>query len=99
MFSRKLLLTSFLLQISLNTSIDDEKFTKELVAEIEGGISTAEVVAKQVGLDLLGEVIPDSNIFHFRHKRLVKRSVEDVKGTLQRHPSVKSTFHQKKISE
>lgn len=95
MFSRKLLLTSFLLQIGLNTSLDDEKFTKDLVAEIEGGISTAEVVANQVGLDLLGEVIPDSNIFHFRHKRLVKRSVEDVKDTLQRHPSVKSTFHQK----
>lgn len=95
MFSRKLLLTSFLLQIGLNTSLDDEKSTKDLVAEIEGGLSTAEVVAKQIGLDLQGEVIPDSNIFHFRQKRLVKRSANEVKDTLLRHPSVKSTFHQK----
>merc|ERR1712123_181295 len=95
MFSPKLLFVSLVLQSRLITSLDNEEFTKDWVAEIEGGSETAEVIAKQIGLDLLGEVLPDSNIFHFRHKRLVKRSAEDVKESLLRHPSVKSTLQQK----
>merc|ERR1712123_516488 len=95
MFSPKLLFVSLVLQSRLITSLDNEEFTKDWVAEIEGGSETAEVIAKQIGLDLLGEVLPDSNVFHFRHKRLVKRSAEDVKESLLRHPSVKSTLQQK----
>jgi len=95
MFSRKLLLACILVQSDLSSSLDPEKSTNDLVAEIEGGSPAAELIAKQIGLELLGEVIPDSNIFHFRHKRLVKRSADDAKESLLKHPSVKSTFHQK----
>eukprot|EP00092_Neocalanus_flemingeri_P010643 GFUD01011465.1.p1 GENE.GFUD01011465.1~~GFUD01011465.1.p1 ORF type:complete len:777 (+),score=122.67 GFUD01011465.1:174-2504(+) len=94
MFSTKLFV--FLaLQSRLTTSTDNDEYTKEWAVEIEGGSETAEAIAKQIGLDLLAEVIPDSNIFHFRHKRLAKRSAEDVKENLLQHPGVKSTLHQK----
>ena len=74
---------------------DIEKYTNDLVAEIEGGSPAAEAIAKQMGLELIGEVIPDSNIFQFQHKRLEKRSTEDAKETLEKHPYVKHMFTQK----
>ena len=52
----------------------------------------AENLAKKHGLDILGEVIPDSNIFHMKPERRSKRSAEPshhvIKKILESSPDV-----------
>jgi len=96
MMSCKILLVFAFFHIGLTSSEDIEKYTNDLVAEIEGGLVEAEAIAKQMDLELVGEIIPDSNIFQFQRKeRIVKRSVNDAKESLQKHPNVKNMFKQK----
>jgi len=96
MMSCKILLVFAFFHIGLTSSKDIEKYTNDLVAEIEGGLVEAEAIAKQMDLELVGEIIPDSNIFQFQRKnKIVKRSVNDAKESLQKHPNVKNMFKQK----
>jgi len=94
MISSKLLIVTVLLKTHMILSYEDDEYTKEWVAEIKDGLEAAEAISKQIGLDLLGEVIPASNIFHFRHKRLTRRSIKEVKDSLFYHPSVKNIVQQ-----
>ena len=53
----------------------------------------AKNLAKKHGLDILGEVIPDSNIFHMKPERRSKRSIEQyhhhvIKKILESSPDV-----------
>jgi len=96
MVSYKILLAFTFFHTGLNSSGDIEQYTNDLVAEIEGGWVEASAIAKQMDLELVGEIIPDSNIFQFQHKnRIAKRSVNDAKETLEKHPNVKHMFKQK----
>jgi len=96
MVSYKILLAFTFFHTGLTSSEDIEQYTNDLVAEIEGGWVEASAIAKQMDLELVGEIIPDSNIFQFQHKnRIAKRSVNDAKETLEKHPNVKHMFKQK----
>jgi len=96
MVSYKILLAFTFFHTGLTLSEDTEEYTNDLVAEIEGGWVEASVIAKQMDLELAGEIIQDSNIFQFQHKnRIEKRSVNDAKETLEKHPNVKHMFKQK----
>jgi len=51
---------------------------KEWVGHVEQGRARAEQVARELNLILLDEVIPDSNLFHFKASGLTKRSTDPV---------------------
>lgn len=83
---------SHLLFVEVRGAMD---YANDLVAEIEGGNGAARLIADHIGVDLLGEVIPDSNIFHFGSKRIVKRSLDDIREEILRFPNVKNVYNQK----
>ena len=46
------------------------------------------------GFELLGQVLPDSDLYHFKEKRLSKRSVDEAEIDLSGIANVKSFSHQ-----
>lgn len=85
-------LLSHLLFVEVIGAVD---YANDLVAEIEGGNGAARLIADHIGVDLLGEVIPDSNIFHFGSKRIVKRSLDDIRDEILKFPNVRNVYNQK----
>ena len=49
--------------------------------EVEGGLEQATDAAEQAGLDLLGEVLPESGLWHMRQPRRCKRSPGEVQAS------------------
>ena len=62
--------------------------------EVIGGLEEAQLVADTEGFDLLGEVIPDSNLYQFKEKRINKRSLSEAELHLSQIPNVQSISHQ-----
>jgi hypothetical protein len=78
-------LLSLLLSLSFVSAVDD------WVLHVPSGLETANLVAKQHNLDILGEVIPETNLFHFKQSsRRVKRSLEDLSESFEANPHVAS---------
>ena len=78
-----------------NTSASDSpQFSKEWVVEVIGGEEAARLVADVGGFELLGQVLPDSDLYHFKEKRVQKRSVDEAEIDLSGIANVKSFSHQ-----
>jgi len=71
-----------------------EEYSKEWVVEVNGGLDEAKLVADQGGFYLLGEVLPQSNLYHFKQKSLNKRSTDQTVKELSEIKNVKSFSHQ-----
>ena len=86
----------FLLSTVLcDTSASDSvQFSKEWVVEVAGGPEAAKLVADVGGFELLGQVLPDSDLYHFKEKRILKRSVDEAEIDLSSIANVKSFSHQ-----
>ena len=56
-------------------------WSREVVVEVEGGLEQATDAAEQAGLDLLGEVLPESGLWHMRQPRRCKRSPGEVQAS------------------
>ena len=65
------------------------------MVEVSGGLQAAQLVADQNGFVLLGQVLPDSDLFHFKAKHHSKRSAEEAEKTLSENSNVKSATQQK----
>ena len=61
--------------------ISKEEWSRELVVEVEGGLKQATLDAEKAGLELLGEVLPDSGLWHMRQPRRCKRSPGEVQAS------------------
>ena len=61
---------------------------------MNGGLDEAKLVADQGGFYLLGEVLPQSNLYHFKQKSLNKRSTDQTVKELSEIKNVKSFSHQ-----
>ena len=73
---------------------DSVQFSKEWVVEVAGGSEAAKLVADVGGFELLGQVLPDSDLYHFKEKRILKRSVDEAEIDLSSIANVKSFSHQ-----
>ena len=56
-------------------------WSREVVVEVEGGLEQATDAAEQAGLDLLGEVLPESGLWHMGQPRRCKRSPGEVQAS------------------
>ena len=68
--------------------------SKEWVVEVTGGLAEAKLLAERENFELLAEVIPDSNLYHFKEKRINKRSALDTEDDLFHNQNVISFSHQ-----
>ena len=69
----------------------EAKYLNEWTIHVPGGLQTASKFAAEHGLVILGEVIPDSNTYHFKHPRRAKRSIlpaENLTRKFRDHPEV-----------
>ena len=62
--------------------------------EVDGGVEAAQLAADQAGFLLLGEVLPHSNLYHFKEKRVSKRTAANAETSLAHIQTVKSFSHQ-----
>ena len=89
MISSKGLLLLFLSVPCLLTEeekgISKEEWSRELVVEVEGGLEQATLAAEKAGLELLGEVLPHSGLWHMRQPRRCKRSPGEVQAISHLH--------------
>lgn len=85
------LLSTLLCDTSASVSV---QFSKEWVVEVTGGVEAARLVADAGGFDLLGQVLPDSDLYHFKEKRVSKRSVDEAEIDLSAIENVRSFSHQ-----
>ena len=65
--------------------ISKEEWSREVVVEVEGGLKQARLAAEKAGLELLGEVLPDSGLWHMRQPRRCKRSPGEVEALSHLH--------------
>ena len=65
--------------------ISKEEWSREVVVEVEGGLEQARLAAEKAGLELLGEVLPDSGLWHMRQPRRCKRSPGEVEELSHLH--------------
>jgi len=84
----------FCFLLSSAFGLSSAEYSKEWVVEVIGGLEAAQVVADKEGFDLLGEVIPESNLYHFKEKRINKRSLNEAELQLSQIPNVQSISHQ-----
>jgi len=84
----------FCFLLSSAFGLSSAEYSKEWVVEVIGGLEAAQLVADTEGFDLLGEVIPDSNLYHFKEKRINKRSLSEAELHLSQIPNVQSISHQ-----
>merc|ERR1712112_148871 len=86
-----------LLLLCLVSPIICESFNNDWVAELKGGEEKAQVVAKDTGCELIGEVLPESNIFQFRCHHVRRRSTSQDQAahqTMEDHEAVEWTEQQ-----
>ena len=77
--------------VSLVSAVDD------WVLHVPAGKHSAEEVAKLHDLDNLGEVIPETNLFHFKQtSKRKKRSLEDLKEAFEANPAINAHIVQDK---
>ena len=77
--------------VSLVSAVDD------WVLHVPAGKHSAEEVAKLHDLDNLGEVIPETNLFHFKQtSKRKKRSSEDLKEAFEANPAINAHIVQDK---
>ncbi|KAG5270201.1 hypothetical protein AALO_G00189910 [Alosa alosa] len=78
--SARLLLGTVLLAltVSLSPGLADKIYTNTWAVHISGGAPEANRIAEKHGFVNLGHVFGD--IYHFRHRRVVKRSLSDHRG-------------------
>ena len=72
----------------------DVEYSRDWVVEVEGGLEEATRVAAEAELEVLGEVMEASNIFHLRQRRRVRRAAEDLHSQLQANTLVRSFSQQ-----
>ena len=65
--------------------ISKEDWSREVVVEVEGGLEQARLAAEKAGLELLGEVLPDSGLWHMRQPRRRRRSPGEVEEISHLH--------------
>ena len=72
--------------ISLVSAVDD------WVLHVPEGKQSADIVASEHGLDNLGEVIPETNLFHFKQnsQKRRKRSLEALTEAFEAHPAIRA---------
>ena len=70
--SMKALLSQLVLLLCLVSPSICVSFNNDWVAELKGGEEMAKVVAKDTGCELIGEVLPDSNIFQVSNLSFIK---------------------------
>ena len=80
--------------LTLCCSDVDAEYSQDWVVEVEGGLEEATRVAAQAELEVLGEVMEASNIFHLRQRRRVRRSAGDLERELRANSRVKTFSHQ-----
>ena len=91
MISSKSLLLLFLSVPCLLTKEEEkgiskkEEWSRELVVEVEGGLEQATLAAEKAGLELLGEVLTHSGLWHMRQPRRCKRSPGEVQAISHLH--------------
>ena len=61
---------------------------------MEGGLDEVTRLAAEAELEVLGEVLESSNIFHLRQRRRVRRAAEDLHSQLQTNTLVRSFSQQ-----
>ena len=64
------------------------------MVEVDGGVEAAQLAADQAGFLLLGEVLPHSDLYHFKEKRVSKRTAANAETSLAHIQNVKSFTHQ-----
>ena len=65
--------------------ISKEDWSREVVVEVEGGLEQARLAAEEAGLELLGEVLLDSGLWHMRQPRRCRRSPGEVEEISHLH--------------
>jgi len=78
--------------------VSKEEWSRELVVEVDGGLEQATLDAEKAGLELLGEVLPDSGLWHMRQPRRCKRSPGEVQSSISSLPTVLQVQPQKVLS-
>jgi len=78
--------------------ISKEDWSREVVVEVEGGLEQARLAAETAGLELLGEVLPDSGLWHMRQPRRCRRSPGEVHSSIASLPTVLQVQPQKVLS-
>ena len=81
-------------QICDTSASESTQLSKEWVVEVLGGIEAARLVAEKGGFEFLGQVFPDSDLYHLKEKRISKRSVDEAENNLSSISNVKSFSHQ-----
>ena len=79
------------LVLILLTRLVRTQYLNEWSVHLPRGRAAADAFALEHGLINLGEVIPDSNLYHFKYPRRSRRSIvpsEDVTIKLKSHPEV-----------
>ena len=75
----------------LTGSLVRSQYLNEWTIHLPSGLQAAKEFALEHGLVHLGEVIPDSNLHHFKYPRRFRRSIspsEDVTSKFRDHPEV-----------
>ena len=67
------------------------------MVEVAGGVDAAQLVADAEGFILLGQVLPDSDLYHFKHKHINKRSTDHAERKLKISSQVKSFTQQRAL--
>ena len=71
------------------------EYSRDWVVEVEGGLEEATRLAAEMELEVLGEVLEDSNIFHLRQRSRVRREVAgDLERRLRDNTRVRSFSQQ-----
>ena len=78
----------------LSCSDPDVQYSRDWVVEVEGGLDEVTRLAAEAELEVLGEVLESSNIFHLRQRRRVRRSAGDLERELRANNRVKTFSHQ-----
>ncbi|XP_047218660.1 furin (paired basic amino acid cleaving enzyme) a [Girardinichthys multiradiatus] len=87
-----------LLVSGLGSALGQKVYTNTWAVHIPGGLEEADRIARKHGFINHGHVFGD--YYHFRHRRVVKRSLSDHRGTrvrLQRDPKV--TWAEQQVSK
>ena len=73
----------------------DVEYSRDWVVEVEGGLEEATRLAAEMELEVLGEVLEDSNIFHLRQRSRVRREAAgDLERRLRDNTRVRSFSQQ-----
>ena len=69
-------------------------YSKDWVVEVEGGLDQVTRLAAEAELEVLGEVLAGSDLYHLRQRRRVRRSARQLERQLQADNHVRSFSHQ-----